>query len=57
MPPRLALTFVIFKGGGEQGFQNAPVPDSLILDGVGAFGTVQSERGLTLYELPITGHM
>ncbi|KAF8477756.1 Alpha/Beta hydrolase protein [Russula ochroleuca] len=43
--------------GGSQGFQKAPLPDSFILDGVGAAGTVQSERGLTFYELPLTGHM
>ncbi|KAH9028743.1 Alpha/Beta hydrolase protein [Lactarius pseudohatsudake] len=43
--------------GGKQGFQTAPKPDSFIVDGVGAFGTVQSERGLTFYELAITGHM
>ncbi|KAF8257528.1 alpha/beta-hydrolase [Lactarius quietus] len=42
---------------GEQGFQSAPIPDSFIVDGVGAFGTVQSERGLTFYEVEITGHM
>ena len=54
---RLDLLFFIFKGNGGQGFQNAPLPDSFILDGVGAFGTVQTERGLTFYELPITGHM
>ncbi|KAI0293644.1 Alpha/Beta hydrolase protein [Multifurca ochricompacta] len=41
----------------QQGFQNAPSPDSFILDGAGAIGTVQSERGLTLYEVAITGHM
>ncbi|KAH9046623.1 Alpha/Beta hydrolase protein [Lactarius hengduanensis] len=46
-----------FEGGGKQGFQSAPKPDSFIVDGVGAFGTVQSERGLTFYELAITGHM
>jgi len=49
------LTF--FEGGGMQGFQNAPVLDSFILDRVGAFGTVQSERNLTYYEVPLTGHM
>ncbi|KAH9997007.1 Alpha/Beta hydrolase protein [Russula vinacea] len=43
--------------GGAQGFQKAPLLDSFILDGVGAAGTVQSERGLTFYELPLTGHM
>jgi hypothetical protein len=49
--------FSFSKGGGAQGFQKAPIPDSFILNGVGAAGTVQSERGLTLYELPLTGHM
>ncbi|KAH8990934.1 alpha/beta-hydrolase [Lactarius hatsudake] len=34
-----------------------PKSDSFIVDGVGAFGTVQSERGLTFYEVAITGHM
>ncbi|KAI9449078.1 alpha/beta-hydrolase [Lactarius psammicola] len=43
--------------GGKQGFQSAPSPDSFIIDGVGALGTVQSERGLTFYEVAITGHM
>lgn len=43
--------------GGAQGFQKAPIPDSFILNSVGAAGTVQSERGLTFYELPLTGHM
>ncbi|KAI0265296.1 alpha/beta-hydrolase [Gloeopeniophorella convolvens] len=43
--------------GGQQGFQSAPQPDSFIVDGVGAAGTVQSERGLTFYEVGITGHM
>ena len=52
-----AFSFHYPKGGGAQGFQKAPSLDSFILDGVGAAGTVQSERGLTLYELPLTGHM
>ncbi|KAH9963660.1 Alpha/Beta hydrolase protein [Russula compacta] len=43
--------------GGKQGFRSAPRPDSFVIDRVGALGTVQSERGLTLYEVPITGHM
>ncbi|KAN0139502.1 Alpha/Beta hydrolase fold [Lactarius tabidus] len=53
----LVVTLILFKGCGEQGFQTAPVPDSFIVDGVGAFGTVQSERGFTFYEVEITGHM
>jgi carboxypeptidase D len=40
-----------------QGFQEPITPDSFIVDGVGAFGTVQSERNLTYVELPIAGHM
>ena len=47
----------VFEGGGKQGFQSAPSPDSFIVDEVGAFGTVQSERGLTFYEVAIAGHM
>ncbi|KAH9997012.1 Alpha/Beta hydrolase protein, partial [Russula vinacea] len=50
-------TRIGIQKGGAQGFRKAPVPDSFILDGVGAAGTVQSERGLTFYELPLTGHM
>lgn len=42
---------------GLQGFQSAPENDSFILDGVGATGTVQSERGLTFYTVALTGHM
>lgn len=55
--PFLIFFFSFSKGGGAQGFQKAPIPDSFILNGVGAAGTVQSERGLTFYELPLTGHM
>jgi hypothetical protein len=58
--PILTLLFFLirgFTGGGQQGFQNAPRLDSFIVDGIGAFGTVQSERGLTFYEAMITGHM
>ncbi|KAF9783688.1 alpha/beta-hydrolase [Thelephora terrestris] len=43
--------------GGKQGFQNAPVPDSFIIDGMGAMGTVQSERNLSYYEVSLSGHM
>ncbi|KAF8505431.1 Alpha/Beta hydrolase protein [Russula emetica] len=43
--------------GGKQGFQEPITLDSFIVDGVGAFGNMQSERGLTYVELPITGHM
>ena len=43
--------------GGVQGFQNPLSPDSFVIDGLGAYGTMQSERKLTYYEVSITGHM
>ncbi|KAI9466663.1 alpha/beta-hydrolase [Lactarius psammicola] len=42
---------------GLQGFQNPPVDDSFIVDGVGALGKVQSERGLSYVEISLAGHM
>lgn len=44
------------QGGGKQGFQNPIVTDSFLVDGVGAFGTMQSERGLTYIEVVLAGH-
>lgn len=44
-------------GGGQQGFQADRVRDSFIVDGMGAMGTVQSERNLTYYEVSLSGHM
>ncbi|KZT35222.1 alpha/beta-hydrolase [Sistotremastrum suecicum HHB10207 ss-3] len=41
----------------KQGFQNAPKLDSFIVDGMGAMGTVQLERGLTYIEVVLSGHM
>jgi carboxypeptidase D len=52
-----ALAKRVCIGGGKQGFQERITLDSFILDNVGAFGSVQSERGLTYVELPLTGHM
>lgn len=43
--------------GGKQGFQHAPKPDSFIVDGMGALGTVQNERKLGYYEVFLSGHM
>jgi len=54
---RLAIQNMTWGQPSQKGFQSAPREDSFILNGVGAFGTVQSERGLTLYVLPLTGHM
>ncbi|KAG1741367.1 Alpha/Beta hydrolase protein [Suillus lakei] len=42
---------------GLQGFQTAIDNDSFIVDGVGAYGTMHSERGLTYYEVALSGHM
>ncbi|KAL4253795.1 Carboxypeptidase [Abortiporus biennis] len=43
--------------GGKQGFQTPIEPDSFIVDGVGALGTTHTERGLTFYEVELSGHM
>ncbi|KAH9978139.1 Alpha/Beta hydrolase protein [Lactifluus volemus] len=43
--------------GGKQGFQTPMVPDSFVVDGVGAMGSVISERGLTYVEINQAGHM
>ena len=40
-----------------QGFQTPIANDSFIVDGVGALGTVHTERGLTYYEVALCGHM
>lgn len=45
------------SGNGKQGFQTTIEDDSLIVDGVGALGTAHSERGLTYYEVELSGHM
>ncbi|PPR04910.1 hypothetical protein CVT24_007154 [Panaeolus cyanescens] len=43
--------------GGMQGFQTPIADDSFIVDGVGALGTMHQERGLTYYEVELSGHM
>ena len=43
--------------GGLQGFQTPIANDSFIVDGVGALGTTHTERGLTYYEVELSGHM
>ncbi|KIK82033.1 hypothetical protein PAXRUDRAFT_832445 [Paxillus rubicundulus Ve08.2h10] len=42
---------------GLQGFQTPILDDSFIVDDVGAFGSMHSERGLTYYEVVLSGHM
>ncbi|KAF8638468.1 hypothetical protein AX17_002179 [Amanita inopinata Kibby_2008] len=43
--------------GGMQGFQTPIADDSFIVDNVGALGTTHTERGLTYYEVQLSGHM
>ncbi|KAJ3551296.1 hypothetical protein NM688_g4786 [Phlebia brevispora] len=42
---------------GKQGFQTPIATDSFIVDDVGALGNMHSERGLTYYEVALSGHM
>ncbi|KAG2159002.1 Alpha/Beta hydrolase protein [Suillus bovinus] len=49
--------FILIADGGLQGFQTPIANDSFIVDGVGAYGTMHSERGLTYYEVALSGHM
>ncbi|KAF8628120.1 hypothetical protein AX15_004076 [Amanita polypyramis BW_CC] len=42
---------------GMQGFQTPIAQDTLIVDGYGAVGNVHQERGLTYYEVSLSGHM
>jgi carboxypeptidase D len=46
-----------FIGAGKQGFQAPIADDSFIVDGVGALGSLHSERGLTYVEVSLAGHM
>ena len=42
---------------GKQGFQTPIKNDSFVVDGMGALGNVHTERGLTYYEVALSGHM
>ncbi|KAF8812659.1 alpha/beta-hydrolase [Phlegmacium glaucopus] len=42
---------------GMQGFRTPIANDSFIVDGVGALGTTHTERGLTYFEVELSGHM
>jgi hypothetical protein len=42
---------------GNQGFQTPIQNDSFIVEGVGALGTAHTERGLTYFEVELSGHM
>ncbi|KAG1740196.1 Alpha/Beta hydrolase protein [Suillus paluster] len=56
-PCSRAITTHSIEGNGLQGFQTPIAKDSFIVDGVGAYGTTHSERGLTYYEVALSGHM
>ena len=45
------------SGNGQQGFQTPIEEDSFIVDGMGALGTTHTERGLTYFEVALSGHM
>ena len=42
---------------GHQGFQTPIADDSFLVDGIGALGRTHTERGLTYYEVALSGHM
>ncbi|KAI0689094.1 alpha/beta-hydrolase [Cytidiella melzeri] len=42
---------------GQQGFQTPIEEESFIVEGMGALGNMHSERGLTYYEVALSGHM
>ena len=44
-------------GNGMQGFQTPIQNDSFVVDGMGALGRTHTERGLTFYEVALSGHM
>ena len=48
---------VLCAGNGLQGFQTPIQNDSFIVDGMGALGQTHTERGLTFYEVALSGHM
>lgn len=52
---RIALQNMTWAG--KQGFQSPLKTDSFIVDGIGAYGNMQSERKLTYYEIVLSGHM
>ena len=46
----------MFQGANKQGFQKSIETDTFIVDGIGALGQTQSERGLTYVEVALAGH-
>ncbi|KAG2134925.1 Alpha/Beta hydrolase protein [Suillus bovinus] len=51
------ITIQNMTWNGLQGFQTPIANDSFIVDGVGAYGSMHSERGLTYYEVALAGHL
>ncbi|KAJ7083107.1 hypothetical protein B0H15DRAFT_427938 [Mycena belliarum] len=42
---------------GLQGFRTPIADDSFVIDGVGSLGTARTERGLSFFEVELSGHM
>lgn len=53
----VSLFLTPHSGHGLQGFQTSIKEDTFIVDGMGALGRMHSERGLTYYEVALSGHM
>ena len=53
----MLTNYVNYLGSGKQGFQTPIANDSFIVDGVGALGNTHTERGLTYFEVQLSGHM
>ncbi|KAH0839339.1 Alpha/Beta hydrolase protein [Lanmaoa asiatica] len=53
----IAEGYVWRNRNGLQGFQTPIANDSFIVDGVGAYGNMHEERGLTYFEVDLSGHM
>lgn len=44
-------------GNGLQGFQTPIEEGNFIVDGMGALGNTHTERGLSYFEVDLSGHM
>lgn len=57
-PPEHPMRFSdVDSGNGLQGFQTPIQNESFVVDGMGVMGNMHSERGLTYYEVALSGHM
>jgi len=51
------ITIQNMTWNGAQGFRTPIKNDSFVVNGMGAMGTAHNERGLTFYEVVLSGHM